>query len=219
MSILKMNAFQETLKGRIISFLLALVILNLNSCTVYTSSETSLEYVRNTEQIQQNLDIYKFYVHDPYESYLLNNPVFSQDGSISGDLIPVNYQKPDSTWSGKERKAYWSNHKYDIGIYTKNTVSDLRADLNSDELAQQKQTIKITGQEIEKMTITSIDKEDELGAAALVVLIILGVIVVIGLMIILITVTAAASSDGSDSSSDGSDSNSDSGSGGSGSSG
>lgn len=223
MSILKWNAFTRTFKGRTSIILLALAVLNLNSCTVYTSSETSMEYVRNTEQIQNNKSVYKFYVHDAYGSYLMQDPVFHEDGSVSGKLIAVNYQKPDSTWSATERKAYWADHKYDIGIYTKNTVSDLRADLTGPEMSSANQTVTISTDEIEKMTITSIDKEGELGSVALVLLIVLGILVVIGLLIVIISAVAVASSDGANSSSDGSsdgsgsNSNSDSGSGGGGS--
>ncbi|MBI3133848.1 MAG: hypothetical protein HYZ14_04155 [Bacteroidetes bacterium] len=217
MSIVKMHAFHRTRPGRIICYLMALAIFNLNSCTFYKSAETNLDYVKSNRQILENLDTYKFYVHDPYGSYLLQNPVFNPDGSISGNLSVTAYQTPDSTWSQKERKTYWQNHKYDIGIYTSQTVADLRADLNGSENLSPVITIQ-TGM-IERMTITSIDKEGELGAAALVLLIVLGVIVAIGLLIILITVTVAASSDGVNSSSDGSSDGSGSGSNGSGSSG
>lgn len=209
--------FQRTAYGRLINFFLILSILNLNSCTIYKASETNLETIRTTEQITNNLDVYKFFVHDNYNSYLLTHPVFNPDGSVSGQLTPTNYTTPDSTWSQNEKKAYWDDHKYDINIYSNKEFSNLKASSDVSTNLGISQTVTISGEMIEKMTITSVDKEKELAAAAIVLLAILGILVAIVLMIVLISVTAEASSDGSAGSSDGSGSNSNSGSGGSGS--
>jgi hypothetical protein len=210
MSILKLNVFHQTFKGRMTCILLALAIFNLNSCTVYKSTETDMDYVSSNKQILENLDIYKFYVHDQYGSYLLKNPSFNADGSMSGELNAVNYQKPDSTWNAKERKAYWQDHKYDIGIYLNQTVSDLRADLNATDLSSE---VTIKPETIEKMTISSIDKEGELAVVAVALLIVLGIIVALALLIVLIAVAAEGSDGGN-----GGGSDSDSGGSGSGSS-
>lgn len=219
MSILKVNLFQQTLRGRISSIILIFAILNLNSCKLYTSSETNLEYARNSEQILNNLDTYKFYVHDDFNSYLLSNTSFDANGSISGNITLTNYEKPDSTLSKKELREYWQDHKYDINIYTKTNLSTLSADLNDVTNLNSKQQVTITGEMIERMTITSINMEKELSNAAKVLLIILGVLVTLVILVLVITAAAVASAEGaessSDGSSDGSNSGSNSGSGGS----
>jgi hypothetical protein len=185
MTLLKIQLFQQTWMGRLVNLVLILAIFNLNSCTVYKASATSLEKVSTTEQVLNNLHIYRFFVHDGYGSYQLINPGFTAEGNLTGKLVVTTYQTPDSTWTKKQRKAYWKEHKHDINIYTETVLTDLQASLG-EMTGTSNKDVTITTPMISKITITSIDREAQSSDAAMVILGILAVAVVFILVILLL---------------------------------
>jgi hypothetical protein len=185
MTLLKIQLFQQTWMGRMLNIALILAIFNLNSCTVYKASATSLDKVSTTEQVLNNMHIYRFFVHDGYSSYQLINPGFSAEGHLTGKLVPTRYATPDTTWTKKERKAYWKEHKYDINIFTETVLTDLQASLG-EMTGNNSKEVTITNDMITKMTITSVDREAQTSDAAMVILGILAVAVVVVLIILLL---------------------------------
>lgn len=204
MTLLHLHKMLQTPFGRIINFILIIAIFNLSSCTTYKAADTNLVELRATEQVTANLDVYKFFVHDTYNSYELSNPVFNADGSLSGTVKLTTYQTPDSTWSKKERKAYWKEHKYDVNIFTETVLSVLRADIAS-TTPMGTETITITPTMIDKMTITSIDAERQASDAGIIVFGVLGLIVVAVLVILLFNAADGGGGDGGSGSGSGSD--------------
>ena len=185
MTLLHLQVLLQKPYARVLHFLLIIAVINLNSCTTYKAAEMDLAQLKSTSQVTDNLDVYKFYVHDTYNTYQLINPVFNDDGSLSGELQAASYHAPDSTWDKKERKAYWKEHKYDINIFTETVLSVLTADLAATNPGSS-QNVTITASMIKEMTITSIDMERQSSDAAVVVLGILGLIVVAVLVILLL---------------------------------
>ncbi len=210
MSLIKFKKSIESKYGKFFSFLLSVLIFNLSSCTFYKPAVVSVETIKSNEYIQNNISSYKFYVHDSHNSYMLNNVFFNEEGNISGDIEITKYEKPDSTWTKKQKKEYWENHKLDINIYTLEDYSFLTANA-SDDLNFRDKKITITAEKIDYMTITSKDNEKKVAGAVLVVLVLLCAVLLTVLTIFLITKTIEAGADGSSNASGNSNSNSNSG--------
>ena len=217
--IISFNTFFETVKGKTLCFFLASLIFLLQSCQLYKATEIAPDKLVKQEQVLENVDAYKFYLHTTNNSYVLTNPILNKDGSVTGIPKITSYELPDSTWGLRERKTYWENHKYDINFYCSqlDEESNLRADIENQVNFEENERITINPAEMEKVTITSMDREHQIAGAALVVLIVVAVVVGTFLIVLLTTVLAKASSDEANASSDESSGNSGSNSGGSGS--
>lgn len=215
----KIISFSKTQMGKAVNLLMALIIFNLQSCTVYQASEIEYNVLSDTKQIVENTGAYKFYLFDGIGYYYLDKAFFNTTGDLVGEVIPINsYERPDSSWTKDERKKYFENHIFDVCLQLNYTLVDYSASVSNEGFIDPaKKIIKST--DVTKVTITTVDREKQMIVAAVAVLLVLGVLVLTSLLVLITTVAVTASSDGSSASSDGSssgsDSSSDSGSGGS----
>lgn len=221
MSVLKFYAWSQKIQGRLFLVWMAGLIFSIQSCKVYVATETTSRDLSTMDQVMNNLDLYDFYVHTTESSFELTNPQFYPGGAIAGNLKHSEVNVPDSTWSNKDRKSYWKDHRFDIHIYCNTIIDDnsITSDLSESNESLNKELITIQPDEMEKLTITSIDREKQVEGAALIILIAVALMVATFLIVLLTAVLVKASSDEANESSgnSGSDSGSDSGSGDSGS--
>lgn len=219
MQIKRINAFSETAQGKVLCALLAMLIFSIQSCSLYRATEVAPGELATMSQVTEHANEYKFYVHSQNGSFEIADPVLDDKGGVTGTLKKCDYEQPDSTWGMVERKAYWQHHKFDVNFYCSSGIEEegLRADNQDNGVLVENKPVTIHPEMMDKVTITSIDKEQQIAGAALVVLIILAVAVGTFLIVLLTTLLAKASSDESNESSgnSGSNSGSDSNSGGS----
>lgn len=201
-------------EGKIFTFItIGAFMFSQTSCTIYKYTDINHEQLSDSKRFQKNIEKYNLFVHQGDQVYSLEDVELTKDSSIKGKAITYTGKLvfPDSTWSKKEKKSYFKEHKYDIHIYTHNNLN-LEANSNIttnksypvDNTLLSNSTITVKPNDIKTIYVTAVDSGTSMSVGIMIVLAAVGVLLIAGL----IALTSAASAQGSNTSSQGSNSNS-----------
>ena len=205
----KLTKLLKKTEGKIFTFItIGAFIFSQTSCTFYKYTDINHDQLTESKRFQKNVEKYNLYVHQKDEVYTLNEVELTKDSSIKGKakihLEPMVF--PDSSWSKKEKKAYFKEHKYDIHIYT-HSQQNLEANLGNNDKhyeltnVSDGKEVMLNSKNIENIYISAVDTYTSVSKGVVVLLIVLGVILTVALTTLLIIAGSNASAQGSQTSS------------------
>jgi hypothetical protein len=196
--------------GKCVLFTLAFAILYTGyGCTAYQQVSMDKQDFMANRQIQASLDDYHFYLHQGSATYRMQDVAIVDGRDISGTLTAATLDTAKTDWKRQERKEWWSNHKYDIHIYTHHAIMVSAEEGQMDQglaLAADDARVVISDLMIDEIKVMAIDAKAAASDAVVVVVVLVGVALIVLLAFIIADSNNGGGGGGGSDSGSGSDS-------------
>jgi hypothetical protein len=202
--------FMQGKWGKCVLFFLAFSVLYAGyGCTAYQQVPMDKQDFMANRQIQASLSNYHFYLHQGTATYRMENVEIVDGRDISGTLEATKWEDAKTDWKRQERKEWWSNHKYDIHIYTHHAIMVSTDEGQVDQglgVAASDARVVISDPMIQEIKVMSIDAKAAASDAVVVLVVLVGVALIVLLAVIIADSDNGGNGGGGSDSGSGSDS-------------